>query len=300
MPDYSSFYETLGANPDTDWKTLRARYKRLIGQWHPDRFSADPIERKIAEERSKQITVAYQALERYRRDHDGELPRAELAKSPADERAPMPNADARWFDRAGSTARAKAATTDASATEVGKRVPKRRRGVVIALAAVFAVAYFGYRFFEAWVPDDTPSAESFDTANLAPQAPVAPDSPHGSDSISTGSTFGEVYAVQGVPTLTQGDTWYYGRSKIHFSQGKVISWEEHVDNPLRIDHHYAVHSDDRYFRIGSTKDEVRAIQGAPVVETDAVWYYAPSRVYFQNDRVIRWENSPAQPLKVAR
>jgi len=299
MPDYSSFYATLGASPDTDWKTLRARYKRLMGQWHPDRFSANPTEREIAEERSKQITIAYQALDRYRRDHDGELPQVEPATDAADEGAPMPNVDARP-DRAGSTTRTESATMEASATGVGKRAPKRRHPAMVAFAAVIAVAYFGYHFIEPGTPGDTPSAESADTADLAPRPPAFAENARESDSISNGSTFGEVYAIQGVPTFTRGDTWYYGKSRIHFSQGKVISWEEALDNPLRIDHHYAVHSDNRYFRIGSTKDEVRAIQGAPVVETEAVWYYAPSRVYFKNDRVIRWENSPAQPLKVAR
>src|SRR5882672_4206292 len=171
MPDYSSFYATLGASPDTDWKTLRARYKRLIGQWHPDRFSTDPNERKIAEERSKQITIAYQALDRYRRDHDGELPRAEPAKDPADERAPMPDADAR-FHRTDSTTHAKAAPTGASAPGFGKRVPRRRHRAVIAFAAVVAVAYFGNRFIEAWSHDDTPSAESADTSDRSEERRV--------------------------------------------------------------------------------------------------------------------------------
>jgi len=296
MPDYASFYAILGVTSETDWKTLRARYKRLIGQWHPDRFSADPTDREIAEERSKQITIAYQALDRYRRDH-GELPPAAPAEPAGDEKTSTRDADAR-FDRASFTAHAKAASTDAGAAELAKRKPRRGHRAGIALAAVIGVVYFGYHFIEAWAPGD--AIEHVDEPDVAPQPPPVAENPRESDSISNGSTFGEVYTIQGVPTLTQGDTWYYGKSKIHFSQGRVISWDEHLDNPLRIDHHYAVHSDDRYFRIGSTKDEVRAIQGAPVVETDAVWYYAPSRVYFRNDRVVRWENSPAQPLKVPR
>jgi hypothetical protein len=298
MPDYASFYAVLGVTPETDWKRLRARYKRLIGQWHPDRFSADPTGREIAEERSKQITIAYQALDRYRRDH-GKLPPAAPAEAAGDEKASTRDSDAR-FDRASFTAHARAASTDAGAAEPAKRRPRRGHHAGIALAAIVGVAYFGYRFIEAWAPNNAPAIENAAEPNTAPQPPPVAENPREPDSISNGSTFGEVYAIQGVPTLTQGDTWYYGKSKIHFSQGKVISWEEHLDNPLRIDHHYAVHSDNRYFRIGSTKDEVRAIQGAPIVETDAVWYYAPSRVYFRNDRVIRWENSPAQPLKIPR
>jgi hypothetical protein len=31
---------------------------------------------------------------------------------------------------------------------------------------------------------------------------------------------------------------------------------------------------------------------SPITKTDAVWDYAPSRVYFEHNRVIRWEQSP--------
>src|SRR5262245_233227 len=76
MDDYSRHYAILRITHNTDWKTLRARYKRLIGKWHPDRFQSDAPERELAEEHSKQITLAYQALERYYRDH-GVLPNIE-------------------------------------------------------------------------------------------------------------------------------------------------------------------------------------------------------------------------------
>src|SRR5258706_7050754 len=100
MHDYSNCYATLGVTPDTDWVTLRARYKRLMGQWHPDRFSADAPGKAIAEERSKQITLAYKALEKYRRDH-GALPPIEFAAADAH----RPEADpvfrrASFWDRA--------------------------------------------------------------------------------------------------------------------------------------------------------------------------------------------------------
>jgi len=56
--NYSEFYLTLGPTPDTDWETLRANCKRLIGRWHPARFSADAVRKENAEERSKPITLA--------------------------------------------------------------------------------------------------------------------------------------------------------------------------------------------------------------------------------------------------
>src|SRR5690349_2690862 len=73
MADYSRHYAILSITRNTDWVALRARYKRLIGRWHPDRFPADTSERKVAEEHSKQITIAYRTIEQYYRDH-GVLP----------------------------------------------------------------------------------------------------------------------------------------------------------------------------------------------------------------------------------
>ena len=52
------------------------------------------------------------------------------------------------------------------------------------------------------------------------------------------------------------------------------------------------------FGIGSTEEEIRAIQGAPTAVTDNVWKYGKSEVYFLNGRVVSWVNDPANPLHV--
>ncbi len=52
------------------------------------------------------------------------------------------------------------------------------------------------------------------------------------------------------------------------------------------------------FAVGSTKDEVRRIQGTPSKATDSVWYYGRSEVYFVGDRVVGWSAAPGDPLKV--
>lgn len=35
---------------------------------------------------------------------------------------------------------------------------------------------------------------------------------------------GKVYEVQGVPSKIDGDIWYYGKSEVHFSKGRVTLW----------------------------------------------------------------------------
>jgi outer membrane protein assembly factor BamE (lipoprotein component of BamABCDE complex) len=291
MHDYSNCYATLGVTPDTDWVTLRTRYKRLIGQWHPDRFSADAAGKTIAEERSKQITLAYKSLEKYRRTH-GVLPPIELAAVDAQ----RPEAGS-VFRRPSSTDRTETSTVGGAVRGRTKRKPGSPLRVAIVLSSLLVALYLAYPSRDATAPDD--AADGAHPGSAATQAPPLAENPRESGGVSVGLTLGEVYAVQGVPTFTEGDTWYYGRSQIRFAQGKVISWIEHPESPLRIAREQAFQLRERRFDVGSTKDEVRAIQGAPVTETETVWDYVPSRVYFERNRVVRWEESPMQPLRVA-
>jgi molecular chaperone DnaJ len=56
-------YQTLGVSPDADAATIRTAYRRLAQKWHPDRLSKAPeAERKLAEERLKDINRAYAVL----------------------------------------------------------------------------------------------------------------------------------------------------------------------------------------------------------------------------------------------
>jgi hypothetical protein len=52
-----------------------------------------------------------------------------------------------------------------------------------------------------------------------------------------------------------------------------------------------------YFQIGSTKEEVTQVQGAPTDDRGSVWRYGRSEVRFAGDRVYAWRSSPANRLK---
>jgi curved DNA-binding protein CbpA len=295
MDDYSDFYATLGVNPDTDWKTLRGHYKRLIGQWHPDRFSGDTASREVAEERSKQITIAYTTLGNYRREH-GVLPPGKRAIVDKEAQGQRPHADP-TSDRVHSDVHAETGAMRATVGEPSERRPGHWRHIALALFAAIPALYLADRYAGPRAPDDSRPSDSPERPDIATQAPAESPSRE-ARWIWPGSTIGEVYAVQGVPTSTQGETWHYGRSQIRFAQGKVISWKQHPDSPLRIARDQPVQVQEGTFGVGSTKDEVRAIQGTPVTETETVWDYGPSRVHFNNNRVIHWEESPMQPLRV--
>jgi hypothetical protein len=261
-----------------------------MGRWHPDRFSADTARKDAAEERCKRITLAYQELEKYRRAH-GVLPLAEAAASIPNTRSQNRNPGTET-DRANSADRVATATQQTVDKVAARRKPEHGRLIAIGFTALIAALYLAYRH------DNLSSRDENEAADRG--ATPAAQSPSDMGGIAIGMTLGEVYAIQGVPTLAQGDTWHYGKSQVRFAQGKVISWKEDPDNPLRIALDQSLRSRERHFNVGSTMEEVRAIQGAPVTETDTVWDYAPSLVYFEHNRVVRWVESPAQPLRVPR
>ena len=292
MPDYEGCYATLGVSPDTEWEALRAQYRRLISQWHPDRFESSSAERKLAEERSKRITAAYQALDGYRRRH-GVLPR--VAPTGRPEVFPGARGTDRIPDRAVFGDQVTTGPSDARDAGRGRR--SRLRRVVIVVLLLVTALYLAYDLSYEIKPS-TASLGVGSRVRLEAHPPPANAAAGEQRILSPGSTLGEVIAIQGVPTLARGDVWHYGRSEIRFSEGKVVSWREDPAFPLRIARNQPVQLRDGAFKIGSTKDDVRAVQGAPVVETATVWDYGLSRVFFEDDRVVRWEESPVQPLRV--
>ncbi len=50
--------------------------------------------------------------------------------------------------------------------------------------------------------------------------------------------------------------------------------------------------------IGSSKDDVVRIQGTPDEIGDTKWRYGASNLYFEKDKVTKWDISPLSPLKV--
>jgi hypothetical protein len=296
VDDYSASYAALGITSDTNWETLRVRYQRLISQWHPDRFSDDPAAKNVAEERSKEIIAAYQVLGKYRQEH-GVLPplnpiKDSVAQEPWGDTAPASNGVA--FD-----ARAAATAVDTGGGPQASRSKAkywRRIGLVafIAFPAVFfADRYTTQRAPDGGAPDNPTRPEPAETA-----PPETARAQHGAGWIWIGSTVGDVYGAQGIPTSTEGETWHYGKSEVRFVQGRVVSWNQHPDNPLRIARNQPVQVREGTFDIGSSKNEVLAVQGMPVTETDTIWDYGLSRVYFKDNRVVRWQESPMQLLHI--
>ncbi|PSQ97903.1 MAG: hypothetical protein BRD55_00415 [Bacteroidetes bacterium SW_9_63_38] len=64
-PDVAEAYRALEVPVDSDRKTVKTAYRRLMKRYHQDRFQQDNERRETAGEVSKQLNVAYDRILKY-------------------------------------------------------------------------------------------------------------------------------------------------------------------------------------------------------------------------------------------
>jgi len=62
MKRINEYKKLFNVEPDTDLKTLKATYRNLVKEWHPDKFQDEEEKRIEAEQKSRQIIDAYHFL----------------------------------------------------------------------------------------------------------------------------------------------------------------------------------------------------------------------------------------------
>ncbi len=117
---------------------------------------------------------------------------------------------------------------------------------------------------------------------------------------TTGSTRDEVIAIQGTPDhyRDRGRELRYGESRVTFEKGRVVSWHQHIDTPLKARLLPGVYSNATHFTYNSTRDEVLSVQGTPTHFGDNTLHYGYSTVQFKDDRVVGWNQAASFPLKI--
>lgn len=56
-------YKTLGLEPDTEFTVVKATYRKLMREHHPDRHAGDADREREATRISQNLTIAYDAIE---------------------------------------------------------------------------------------------------------------------------------------------------------------------------------------------------------------------------------------------
>ena len=116
---------------------------------------------------------------------------------------------------------------------------------------------------------------------------------------TVGSTKDQVLAVQGTPDQVSDSTFTYGYSRVVFNQERVVSWYQARTDPLKVKLlPTSPVAEKDYFTVGSTKDQVLAVQGTPDEVSDSTFTYGYSRVVFNQGRVESWYQARTDPLKV--
>jgi hypothetical protein len=130
---------------------------------------------------------------------------------------------------------------------------------------------------------------------VEPRPPVT----DGAGYFTVGSTKNDVRRVQGIPKEFSEGEFDYGFSKVYFSHDVVHSWHNSRVNPLKVRLLPSTNIPrPEYFTVGSTKDDVLAIQGTPTEFSEDEFEYGFSTVYFSHNVVHSWDYSSANPLKV--
>jgi hypothetical protein len=112
-------------------------------------------------------------------------------------------------------------------------------------------------------------------------------------SFSLGSSKDEVVRVQGAPTRVEGNKWSYGFGEIYFKDGVVIGFNNFF-NTLKItmlpSKEPVTSLSPGHFTIGSSQDDVLAVQGTPTVVQGNIWSYQLSEVLFVDGKVRNVSN----------
>lgn len=228
---YAECYRILDVDPACSWDELRRAYKLQIQKWHPDRFADKTAEKDAADDKIKRITAAHQQLVAYYRRH-GKLPPPET--EPAPQKLPRP-------DRV----RPNAAASSDWPKQTAKNEPKSNilpiMGGILLIAVLF---WFNSPNNELSSPksvrkEPAKTAIQKDLSNeeypLHEQTVTAeiPTAPKDEKFVTYGSSIGEVISIQGPPSQSEGDIWYYGDSELYFKDGVVIGWKHMPGSKLR-------------------------------------------------------------------
>ena len=331
----------VGATDDE----IKAKYRMLVKVWHPDRFVGDGNLMQAAEEKSKHINAAFNLLSSLPRPSAGYKPQWPESKEPT-ATAKTPATPPRPFTGRDSVNRptnhAAVPPTPPASGPSGNSpmasVPQTSSGwnrvlrYAVIIAGVSLARYFWpsggtgsnttatnggetlaplstSHVMETFAPEASTVISTSSSKKAKPTrtmgAHTTNESPPASNTVfpyfTIGSTREQVLAIQGTPTAFSQDKLEYGASEVYLRGGKVVNWKIWPElNPLKakLIPTSAVSASPGYFTVGSTRDEVLAVQGTPTGFTDNMFEYGASEVYFIGGKVVSWKIWPGlNPLR---
>jgi phage baseplate assembly protein gpV len=278
-PTKLRYYHVLGVEPGASLEEVKEAHRDLVKVWHPDRFADDPRLQRKAQEKLKDINQAYEQI----------LPDALPA-------LPDPAVEPHWPEsRFAPEVRNQGPDATAADSEPPPEPVRRRWGFSPQVAAAFALLGVTALIVVAVARnDDAHRTTAADSSSSRETTDALEDAPIEVPTFTLGSTQEEVLSVQGTPTSVEGGRWLYELSSVEFAGGKV----EGYANVSRNLHVRVEPSSDAAgarargtFTLGSTEDEVLAVEGTPTSVEGRRWRYDSSSVDFVDGKVESYDNA---------
>lgn len=316
----------LGLDSTASHREIESTYRLMVKVWHPDRFQTDAKLREAADEKLKSINAAHAYL--------ASLPQTKAPKRPTRKPA-APDVGL----QSTSKTRRRTFLDSALAIGILVRCVLLLVILAVCAALLIAMDrtlssnpatasfYAQYRsqliftletdltafkqrlprFLSGSVPStpvQSPQSDpsSATTATAQPTSSVPP--PHvPMPYVTIGLTKDEVISVMGPPISSSANALLYRNATFYFRNGIVVGWKV---NPALIPLHVKLwptgHPDPRVstFGIGSSKNDVIAVQGTPTLLSENKLAYGGSEVFLEGGRVIGWnDNHASERLRVA-
>ena len=91
MAKTEDYYQILGLRSNASMEDIKQAYRDLVNVWHPDRFSHNPRLQEKAQEKLKEINIAFEKLRAYLLAGYGQEIQAESEYRESDTYQPSPN-----------------------------------------------------------------------------------------------------------------------------------------------------------------------------------------------------------------
>lgn len=276
-------YWVLGLDPGVSLDELKRTYKDLVKVWHPDRFTDDPRLQSKAQDRLKEINEAYEWLLVEAASASGQIPSAaapppgEPSATGEDARRPTaPSSSPFWMPP----------------IKPAKQVHRPYRVALgLGVLGLTAIVAYSLVFSKSAHLGGSTSLDS-DSPQSSHKTGLRP-SPGPADTFGLGATQASVLAVQGAPTSIEGNRWMYDLSWVSFTDGKVDSYSN-ISHNLHVQLYplgdLTAIRERGYFTLGSTPDEVLAVEGTPSSLEGNRWRYESSWVDLDNGKVAGYSD----------
>ncbi len=131
-------------------------------------------------------------------------------------------------------------------------------------------------------------------ASPAPKGRVSPY-------VTAGLRKSELIELLGAPTQETGDQLVYSKSAFTFRNDSLVGWKVDPASGIRVKLWPDALVDPKLttFHVGSSKNEVIAVQGTPTLFSEDAFGYGASVVYFESNRVVGWKNDRSSPLRTS-